>query len=361
MLKTNKGAIIPPPRKVVNSHGGIFSGFTLAETLITLMVIGVVAVLTIPALTTQVNEYILQKQKDVFSKKWAEGLRQMRVDGKLETKYASTADFVSEMQKYFKIASICDKDNLTSCFTTESFTYHDDITDLSFTTADLKTTQNIASVTGHNLGYTADVMGVVLSDGAQILITVNPDCTGIASGDTQGNLEQCFAYIANVNGIKSPNAVEKDIVSNINMSALDFEIASVGAVGSNTFGNTGEENYWLEAKRYCESLDEDGGNWHLPDANELTQIANILYKNADCERIETKNGQPGYYTCNSTKVTSSNMWTTIGASSNGYIILWANLSHDEYRAYYRGFGSDSSDYDFNYISYSENIHALCVR
>ena len=59
------------------------AAFTLAETLITLMVIGVVAALTIPALMQQIGDYTLEKQRDVFSKKFAEGLRQMRVDEKL--------------------------------------------------------------------------------------------------------------------------------------------------------------------------------------------------------------------------------------------------------------------------------------
>ena len=77
--------------------------FTLAETLITLLVIGIVAALTIPSLMQNINEYTLGKQRDVFEKKFHEGLRQMRVVEKLSEKYATTEDFVNEMGKYFKI------------------------------------------------------------------------------------------------------------------------------------------------------------------------------------------------------------------------------------------------------------------
>ena len=48
--------------------------FTLAETLITLMVIGVVAALTIPALMQNINERALLKQRQTVAAKIAEGL-----------------------------------------------------------------------------------------------------------------------------------------------------------------------------------------------------------------------------------------------------------------------------------------------
>ncbi|MCR4881757.1 MAG: type II secretion system GspH family protein [bacterium] len=81
-------------------------GFTLAETLITLLVIGVIAVLTIPALIQQIGDYTLSKQRTVFSRKFEEGLKQMRIDGRLEEKYADTNEFVAAMKKYFKISQV---------------------------------------------------------------------------------------------------------------------------------------------------------------------------------------------------------------------------------------------------------------
>ena len=62
------------------------SAFTLAETLITLMVIGVVAALTIPALMQQINDRALLKQRQTTAAKIAEGFANMRVAGDLETK-----------------------------------------------------------------------------------------------------------------------------------------------------------------------------------------------------------------------------------------------------------------------------------
>ncbi|MCR4881581.1 MAG: type II secretion system GspH family protein [bacterium] len=269
-----KNRQIITPQKAIIKYMYRICGFTLAETLITLLVIGVVAALTIPSLMQQINEYTLNKQRTVFEKKFTDGLRQMRVDEKLAEKYATTADFVNEMKKYIKITAVCDKDHLVSCFSTESFTYKDNVTDLTFNTSDLKSTSNIENVTNHGFGYTSDIMGVVMADGVQLLLMVNPNCEGITSGDTTGNLYSCFKYIADVNGKKSPGSVGKDILSNINMSTLDFEIVevntstSLGSIQGPYYSN----DYWLNAKNYCESK-----GYSLPSISDLQEIATSIY------------------------------------------------------------------------------------
>ena len=90
--------------------------FTLAETLITLLVIGVVAALTIPVLMQQIGDSALLKQRQTVAAKIAEGFANMRVAGALETKYASTAEFVEAMKKYFQISAVCTSNNLSGCF-----------------------------------------------------------------------------------------------------------------------------------------------------------------------------------------------------------------------------------------------------
>ena len=177
--------------------------FTLAETLITLMVIGVVAALTIPALMQQIGDYTLQKQKDVFSKKWQEGLRQMRVDGKLETTY-TTADFVKEMQKYFKIGAVCDSNNLTGCFAETITSYENDEAEV-FEVKDLKSAKNF-----NKSEEDSDVYGIKFSDGTSMLLAYKKDCTGISEGNTEGNHTACLLYVYDVNQNKGPNAYGGD-------------------------------------------------------------------------------------------------------------------------------------------------------
>ena len=170
-------------------------GFTLAEVLITLMVIGIIAVLIMPSFINFLNNHILERQREVFSKKFEEGLSQMRVDDKLAEHYATTQDFVNQMQKYFKITQVCDKDNLNNCFdeifTAKAFYNGKETASKTFISTDIKTTKNL----NEKSKYDTDVIGLRLSDGTSMLITYNPDCTGIEAGDTTGSTTSCFSYI----------------------------------------------------------------------------------------------------------------------------------------------------------------------
>ena len=60
MIKKRAFKIAPPPEKVVIYRG--FKGFTLAEVLITLGIIGVVAAMTIPTLIANYQKKVLENQ-----------------------------------------------------------------------------------------------------------------------------------------------------------------------------------------------------------------------------------------------------------------------------------------------------------
>ena len=81
--------------------------FTLAEVLITLAVIGIVAVLTLPNLIQNHNQKAWSTAQDVFTKRLEVATRQMNTEEKLAG-YESTMDFVNELKKYIKITRICD-------------------------------------------------------------------------------------------------------------------------------------------------------------------------------------------------------------------------------------------------------------
>ena len=70
--------------------------FTLAEVLITLAIIGVVAALTIPPLIKNHNEKAWSTAQDVFTKRLEVATRQMNTEEKL-AEYESTMDFVNEL------------------------------------------------------------------------------------------------------------------------------------------------------------------------------------------------------------------------------------------------------------------------
>ena len=89
-----------------------FNAFTLAEVLITLAIIGVVAAITIPSLVNNYNEEAWSTAQDVFTKRLEVATRQMNTEEKLAG-YSSTMDFVNELKKYIKITRVCDNNNIT--------------------------------------------------------------------------------------------------------------------------------------------------------------------------------------------------------------------------------------------------------
>ena len=249
------------------------AAFTLAETLITLLVIGVVAALTIPALMQQIGDYTLQKQKKVFEKKLTEGFAQMRVDGKLEAQYSTTEDFINEMQKYFKIAQICNKDNLTNCFS-DKIIVQDENEAETYQTASFTSTKQI----DNNSKYDSEVFGLVLSDGTSLLLTHDTnDCTGIDSGNSEADhvlsdITFCNGIIYDVNGKeKGPSQLKKDIAAvNINIQDYAFKIDGtkfVSSVGNSVFADISPTSWWQEDSTFLQkyNIPVRADNSYLPD------------------------------------------------------------------------------------------------
>lgn len=89
--------------------------FTLAEVLITLAIIGVVAAVTMPTLIAKYQEKAWKTSADVFDRKLTEALNLMNTNDEL-VGYKNTEEFVQAFSKYVKIAKVCNEDNLDSCW-----------------------------------------------------------------------------------------------------------------------------------------------------------------------------------------------------------------------------------------------------
>ena len=77
--------------------------FTLAEVLITLGIIGVVAAITLPALIENVTERKNSERHANIVYKVTQAMDIMKAHGELSGTYPSTEAFVDELQKYLKI------------------------------------------------------------------------------------------------------------------------------------------------------------------------------------------------------------------------------------------------------------------
>ena len=198
------------------------AAFTLAEVLITLGVIGVVAAITMPMLITNINDRANSERHANIAYKITQAMEQMRAHGKL-TAYDSTSAFVDELQKYLKITKRCDADHIAQCWPTETVI---DANGDEYNVADCKKRKHLLA------GSTSDDdnVGLILADGASVILTYDTSAAPMDVGDkvlaskkslpVGKNKTQEFVYTMNVaapidfvtdvNGKKGPNSETRD-------------------------------------------------------------------------------------------------------------------------------------------------------
>jgi len=333
-------------------------GFTLAEVLTTLLLIGVVAVITIPAMVTKIQDTVLAKQKTITQTKMVDGFNQMRVDGKLLETYASTEDFVKAMQGYFKIDQVCNNNNLSGCFSS-TISYNNGANET--VTKELSTLKKGSDIDSKNYNDHMNLVGMRFSDGVNMLITYKGNCTGPKEGDTQagqdgiGGLAECFGYFIDVDAEKNSSTKDKDTISNMSFPEERYMLVNGTGIPTamtyaecqaftaehpdlNSGGCSRNTDYWIGAVKAC----NDQG-MHLPSKSELETIASEL----GC----TSSGCP-----TPTVSPYKELWEENGDS----FFLWSSVPNYSSYAYRYIFSAYYSNYLGNNRNNSSN-RAVCIR
>ncbi len=211
--------------------------FTLAEVLITLGVIGVVAAITIPNFVSGYRERVNSEREANVAIKITNAMDLMRAHGLLENRYANTDEFVNELQKYLKISLRCDASNLTKCWPVNVVT-----------NADGKEYNVANAKTGKHLGLSnngTNNVGLVLADGTPIILTYNENSDAIGETDRiegvtkklpigfgkekdfvyTSSVTAPIAFVMDVNGKANPN-MEKQGDANFKYDIRSFRGAS---------------------------------------------------------------------------------------------------------------------------------------
>ena len=286
-----------------------YRAFTLAEVLITLGIIGIVASMTIPTLITNYNQRAWDTGASVFNRRLGEALRVMNSQSALAG-YTTTKAFVDELSKHIKIVKTCDSDKLADCFISEFYT-----NDSSYKVEDLKKSRNL-----NNLGkYNTETIGVVFNDGVSALIAYNPktsqdpysnqiiNITG--SGNNVGLGTDAIAILYDVSSQKNPNHYGTDDngklkdIRGINVSIKTGDaIVNLGTNYSpiNCKDTSSEdykycqdstyytEDYWAGAQKACEAQ-----GLRLPTKNEMVAYFRSLDSYETVSKIFTDYG--GYW------------------------------------------------------------------
>ena len=107
----------PQDDMILNDSSLRKAAFTLAEVLITLGIIGVVAAMTLPAFISNVQGRIQAKRVENINQKLSKVTDKMAVQSGL-IGYPDTMAFVQEMKKHMSIAKVCDNSHLSECWGT---------------------------------------------------------------------------------------------------------------------------------------------------------------------------------------------------------------------------------------------------
>ncbi len=349
------------------------NAFTLAEVLITLGVIGIVAAITLPVLNQAVNKKVRAEQIRTVKYKFTKATEKMASLG-LIGPYDSTAAFVAELQKHLKVAKVCPSSKLRECWPYDTITLVDG---KEYEVEKIQTGKNFQMKNSDSADYSSPNVGIITADGTPMILSYNTKCEALDPVKTYGwstednkpvsnATSNCVAAVFEINGSKKPNKQNEDVAlfnANGLGSSCAIELDSgrcFGAPFSPTpltkaeceaqKGDLGikgcyyyEQDYWAGAVKQC------GGVGNMPTQSDLTKIAQAIYK-----------GNPSIsssgYTRNLTY--ESGTATSLGLPEPSFY-LFAGEGGSEGGVYARGF-TPTYTYYYSGTRYSSNIQAICL-
>ena len=348
-------------------HKGSWSkGFTLAEVLITLGIIGVVAALTIPTLVQNYQQRAWNTAATVFERKLEEALKTMNVKQTLAG-YKDTETFVNELSKHLKITKICKNNDITSCFSDKIYwgKENGDIQEVEM--ADIKTSESFGQK-----DWDTNTVGVQFANGVNAVIAYNPECKQDPySNQIKGS--DCLAILYDTSGFKSPNTVNKDLRNNQNVNSLagitggfclpdgtcftapfypdamskadcEAEVAK-GDLGINACYY--DTDYWAGAVKACGGVDK------MPTVAQLTALANELYD------IPISGTSTEYEYANMDQQKALAMGFNLSLGTSGYFYVWSGAETSQYTSYVRYFDPPHTHYlMLNRVN--SGLQAVCI-
>ena len=276
--------------------------FTLAEVLITLGIIGVVAAITMPVLISNVQDRVKQKRVENIKQKLSKVTDKMAVQSGL-IGYGDTMAFVNEMTKHMKVAKVCDNNHIANCWPTKEVNLKDKGKTWEISkTKDAKTLK----IPKDSQPNYADTVGIVTADGTPMILSYDKTCdfdvdkTGLIfnKDSAMSNSMGCLSGVFDWNGGKNPNKLGEDILTIGLASGLGTDCAF--ELGGKCFtapkpvekpltkaeceaekDKLGikecyyNQDYWAGAVFTCKGTDK------MMTASELRELAALLYNNKD--------------------------------------------------------------------------------
>ena len=338
--------------------------FTLAEVLITLAIIGVVAVMTIPTLIANYQSKSWTTAAVVFQRKLGDALTVMNTQGSLAG-YQNTEDFVAELSKHMKISKICKNDDLMSCFEDKV------IWGAENEEVDMTKVKNVSHF-GQDEWEETDIVGAMFADGTTALIAYNKDCkqnpysNRVITVTKEGIGTDCLAILYDTSGFKAPNTQQKDLrglnIASLGGSNCAFEIN--GTCYTAPFTPTPLTKAECEAEKtalgikacyyytdhWAGAVKACGGVSKMPTMAQVADIANYGYNTTSISANRSESGLTLDY----------DKAAALGFTLNGSsFAVWSGEEQSRIGAYNRGFSPTDTIWNSN-DRFNSDLQAVCI-
>ncbi len=278
-------------KRVSYGSVGSRSAFTMAEILLSLTIIGVVAAITLPSLTGNINERVWNTQRKALYARFSQAIALMpQLNGygtlveatdTISAQDTAAETFITEgLSKVLKINNICDNTHLTDCGIPSSYTnmlgYQK-----TMATSLIALNYNIfRQQTYSNVSFSVKNTKAVAfetQNGESLIAYYNPNCRSeftydyrnSETGATRGfpAVNMCVSFIYDLNGTKGPNTVGQDIGFITVFNAINPTVVAPMPLKSNAAG--GGQPVWANALTVCNTEDPES---RLPNIDELSAM-----------------------------------------------------------------------------------------
>lgn len=260
--------------------------FTMAEILISLTIIGVIAAVTLPSLRANINEKAWATQRKALYSRMSQAISMLpSLNGygigatEEETAQKATEAFITNgLGKVLKIKNICDSENMKKCGFPDAINV---VRQNYITENKINTPKKLNDLNNQFTPFTIDQTEYNYSqidtqsaafetlNGESILTFYNPNCSynmASVAGRYLAQPTMCANFVYDLNGHKGPNQVGKDIGFITAFYPTDSIVAT--AIPSKSINSSIFKNYLSlsEAKAACKTMNK---NVKLPNLEEF--------------------------------------------------------------------------------------------
>ncbi len=203
-----------------------FRGFTLAEVLITLAIIGIVAAITLPSLLVNVNEKAWEAQRKALHARMAQAIGQMNTlggygqfetddDGVATVDTAAESFILDALSKVYKINNVCGAGKLSACGVPSKIATLGAKSEINFPTKMSELNEKLLNG-AHEVNEEGGVVDTKAAafetvNGESVAVFYNPLCSSSTSVNYYAQNKMCVNFIYDLNGEEGPNEVGKDV------------------------------------------------------------------------------------------------------------------------------------------------------